>query len=47
MLVLAAHSFELIEQWCSRVVYLRDGLVEAMGPVDEVVARYKGDVGAG
>src|SRR5215469_4636274 len=38
ILVLASHSFELIEQWCSRVVYLRNGLVEVMGPVDEVVA---------
>lgn len=47
ILVLASHSFELIEQWCSRVVYLKDGLVEAMGRVDEVVARYKADVGAG
>jgi ABC-type polysaccharide/polyol phosphate transport system ATPase subunit len=43
MLVLASHSFELIEQWCRRAVYLKGGLVEAMGPVEEVVARYKND----
>jgi ABC-type polysaccharide/polyol phosphate transport system ATPase subunit len=47
ILVLASHSFELIEQWCSRVVYLKEGLVQAMGRIDEVVARYKADVGAG
>jgi ABC-type polysaccharide/polyol phosphate transport system ATPase subunit len=44
ILVLASHSFELIEQWCRRAVYLKEGLVEAAGPVDEVVARYKEDV---
>jgi ABC-type polysaccharide/polyol phosphate transport system ATPase subunit len=44
ILVLASHSFELIEQWCSRAVYLKDGLVVAMGPVEDVVARYKEDV---
>jgi len=43
ILVLASHSFELIEQWCTRAVYLKDGLVEVVGPVDEVVARYKED----
>jgi ABC-type polysaccharide/polyol phosphate transport system ATPase subunit len=43
ILVLASHSFELIEEWCRRAVYLKGGMVEAMGPVDEVVARYKED----
>ena len=41
ILVLASHSFELIEQWCERAVYLKDGVIEALGPVGEVVARYK------
>ena len=43
ILVLASHSFELIEMWCRRAVYLKGGLIEAMGPVCEVVARYKED----
>lgn len=43
ILVLASHSFELVEQWCSRAVYLKDGVIEAIGAVDEVVARYKED----
>jgi ABC-2 type transport system ATP-binding protein/lipopolysaccharide transport system ATP-binding protein len=46
ILVLASHSFELIEQWCTRAVYLKDGLVEVIGPVDEVVARYREDARA-
>jgi ABC-type polysaccharide/polyol phosphate transport system ATPase subunit len=43
ILVLASHSFELIEQWCRRAIYLKGGMVEAIGPVDEVVARYRED----
>jgi ABC-2 type transport system ATP-binding protein/lipopolysaccharide transport system ATP-binding protein len=44
ILVLASHSFELIEQWCRSAVYLKEGVVVAAGSVDEVVARYKDDV---
>ena len=44
ILVLASHSFELIQQWCRRAVYLKDGVIEAIGPVNEVVARYQEDV---
>jgi ABC-type polysaccharide/polyol phosphate transport system ATPase subunit len=46
ILVLASHSFELIQQWCRTVVYLKEGLVRAAGPVDEVVALYREDVAA-
>jgi ABC-type polysaccharide/polyol phosphate transport system ATPase subunit len=46
ILVLASHSFELIEQWCERAVYLKDGVIEALGPVGEVVARYKENLAA-
>jgi ABC-2 type transport system ATP-binding protein/lipopolysaccharide transport system ATP-binding protein len=44
ILVLASHSFELIEQWCRRAVYLKGGFVQAIGPVDEVVALYRNEV---
>jgi ABC-type polysaccharide/polyol phosphate transport system ATPase subunit len=46
ILVLASHSFELIQQWCRTAVYLKEGLVRAAGPVDEVVALYREDVAA-
>jgi len=46
ILVLASHSFELIEEWCRRAVYLKDGAVVAIGPVDEVVAQYKENLAA-
>jgi ABC-2 type transport system ATP-binding protein/lipopolysaccharide transport system ATP-binding protein len=44
ILVLASHSFELIEQWCRIAVYLKDGAVQAIGPVGDVVACYKEEV---
>jgi len=44
ILVLASHAFELIEEWCTRAVYLKNGLIEAIGPVDEVIDRYKESV---
>jgi ABC-2 type transport system ATP-binding protein/lipopolysaccharide transport system ATP-binding protein len=46
ILVLASHSFELIEEWCNRALYLKDGAIVALGPVDEVVAAYKESVAA-
>jgi ABC-2 type transport system ATP-binding protein len=39
ILVLASHSFEMITQWCRRAVFLKSGMIEAIGPVDEVVAK--------
>lgn len=47
VLVLASHSFELIQQWCRLAVYLKEGAVQAIGPVDEVVERYREEVAAG
>jgi ABC-2 type transport system ATP-binding protein/lipopolysaccharide transport system ATP-binding protein len=47
ILVLASHSFELIEQWCRIAVYLKEGVVRAIGPVEDVVARYKEEVAGG
>jgi ABC-type polysaccharide/polyol phosphate transport system ATPase subunit len=46
ILVLASHSFELIQQWCRMAVYLKDGAVRAIGPVDEVVESYREEVAA-
>lgn len=41
ILVLASHSFEMITQWCRRAVFLKSGVIEAIGPADEVVAQCK------
>jgi ABC-2 type transport system ATP-binding protein/lipopolysaccharide transport system ATP-binding protein len=46
IVVLASHSLELIEEWCRRVIYLRDGVIEAIGSVNEIVGRYRDDVEA-
>ena len=44
IVVLASHSLDLVTQWCSRVIYLRSGEIRAIGPVREVIERYKQDV---
>lgn len=39
ILILASHSFEMVTQWCRRAVFLKDGMIEAIGPVEDVVAQ--------
>jgi ABC-type polysaccharide/polyol phosphate transport system ATPase subunit len=41
ILVLASHSMELLEQWCSRGLLLDRGRVLTIGPIREVVAAYR------
>ena len=41
ILVLASHSLELAEQWCTRGILLQHGRVLATGPVKDVVAAYR------
>jgi ABC-type polysaccharide/polyol phosphate transport system ATPase subunit len=40
VVILASHSLALVQQWCHRAVLLRQGVAEAIGPVDEVIAQY-------
>jgi len=46
ILVLASHSFEMITEWCRRAVFLKNGMIEAIGPVDEVVAQCRESLAA-
>jgi ABC-type polysaccharide/polyol phosphate transport system ATPase subunit len=41
ILVLASHSLELAEQWCSRGILLHHGRMLTLGPIKEVVAAYR------
>ena len=41
ILVLASHSMELVEQWCTRGLLLHHGRVLAIGPIKDVVAAYR------
>ena len=41
IVVLASHSLDLVRQWCRRAVYLRQGVAQAIGPVEDVIARYE------
>jgi ABC-type polysaccharide/polyol phosphate transport system ATPase subunit len=41
IVVLASHSLDLVRQWCRRAIYLHQGVVRAIGPVEEIVAQYE------
>jgi ABC-2 type transport system ATP-binding protein/lipopolysaccharide transport system ATP-binding protein len=41
ILVLASHSMQLVEQWCSRGVLLHHGRILTIGPIKEIVAAYQ------
>lgn len=41
ILVLASHSTQLVEAWCTRGILLHQGQVLATGPIKEVVATYQ------
>ena len=47
ILVLASHSLELVEQWCNRGILLQQGLVVAIGPIQEIIAAYRAASDAG
>jgi len=41
ILVLASHSIPLLREWCDRGIYLHQGRIVAVGPIDEVAAAYE------
>jgi lipopolysaccharide transport system ATP-binding protein len=40
-LVLVSHDLDLLRQFCSRVIWLRDGCVEADGDSGAILERYQ------
>jgi len=40
ILVLSTHLASVIEEWCSRVIWLDQGRIRADGPVAEVLPAY-------
>ena len=41
IVVVASHSEHVLRRWCNKAVLLERGRVQAVGPVDEVLARYR------
>ena len=41
ILLLVSHQLELIEAYCNRAIWLRNGMIHADGPPAEVVAAYR------
>ena len=42
ILVLSSHSSTLVQDWCTRVIWLDQGRIRADGPPDEVLESYLG-----
>lgn len=40
IMVLASHSDSILRQWCNKGVLLRRGQIEAVGPINEILALY-------
>ena len=40
ILVLSSHSLDIVRTWCTRVIWLEQGVIRADGPADEVVDQY-------
>jgi len=41
ILVLASHNLELLRRWCTKALWLHNGRVKALGPVDETIDAYQ------
>jgi ABC-type polysaccharide/polyol phosphate transport system ATPase subunit len=41
ILVLASHSMELVETWCTRGLLLHHGRIMTIGPINDIVAAYR------
>lgn len=46
ILVLTSHSLQLIQEWCTHGLYLKEGTIRASGPIADVVAAYQADTPA-
>lgn len=42
ILVLSTHSATIVQEWCTRVIWLEKGCIRADGAVDEVLEQYLG-----
>ena len=40
IVVLASRSLDLVRQWSRRAIYLREGVAQAIGEVEDVIACY-------
>ncbi len=45
ILVLSTHSLDIVRTWCTRVIWLEQGVIRADGPADEVLAQYLAEAG--
>ncbi|MFH0823262.1 MAG: ABC transporter ATP-binding protein [Pseudomonadota bacterium] len=44
IMVLASHSLEILRKSCTKGVFLREGRIEAVGPIEDVIEAYRSTV---
>ena len=42
--VLASHNLELLKHWCTRGLWLQNGRMKALGPIEQVVDAYRSEL---
>lgn len=47
ILVLASHSLDLLRQWCTSGIFLHQGQMRAVGPIEEVIDAYRAMIAGG
>jgi lipopolysaccharide transport system ATP-binding protein len=47
ILVLSTHSLDIVRTWCTRVIWLEQGVIRADGPADAVLDQYLAEAGVG
>ena len=43
ILVLASHNLEVLRRWCTKALWLQNGRVKAIGPVDAIIDAYRSE----
>lgn len=41
VLVLSSHNLDLCRRWCTKALWLEQGQIRALGPVDDVIEQYR------
>jgi ABC-type polysaccharide/polyol phosphate transport system ATPase subunit len=41
VLVLSSHNLDLCRRWCTKALWLEQGQIRALGPVDDVIGEYR------
>lgn len=44
IMVLASHNLEIVQNWCTKAAYIKNGTIRFVGSVEEAIDRYQADI---